>query len=157
MFLKEWEILSRSFFGLKELYKKECGMIREGGIVMDCKHCGKKITGYRVIDSVEIYVEDLAIAFLKDPQNAYKFKEFLKENEWIYYNEIDGGKSFIIKLQKNELQPNCFCDESENSLVEKVAPFKGFSLTHEYEERATEWQASEDYLKENEISFKKEE
>jgi hypothetical protein len=131
----------------------ECGMIR----VMDCKYCGKKITGYRVIDSVEIYVEDLAIAFLKDPQNAYKFKEFLKENEWVYYNEIDEGKSFIIKLQKNELQPNCFCDESENSLVEKIAPFKGFSLTREYDGRAKEWQSSDAYLKENEISFKKEE
>jgi hypothetical protein len=130
----------------------ECGMIR----VMDCKYCGKKITGYRVIDSVEIYVEDLAIAFLKDPQNAYKFKEFLKENEWVYYNEIDEGKSFIIKLQKNELQPNCFCDESENSLVEKIAPFKGFSLTREYDGRAKEWQASVDYLKENDISFKEE-
>lgn len=123
---------------------------------MNCKFCGKKITGYLVIDSVEIYVEDLVKAFLKDPKNAYKFKDFLKENKWVYRDERDEGISFIIKLQNNEVKSDCFCDESENSLIEKIAPFEGFSLTREYYERAKEWQTSEDYLKENEISFKEE-
>ena len=120
---------------------------------MNCKYCGKKITGYRVIDSVEIYVEDLVIAFLKDPQNAYKFKEFLKEKEWFYRDEIDEGKSFIIKLQKNELQPNCFCDESENELL-KNTPFKGFIARVNFEENKEDYESSEEYLEECNISFK---